>query len=168
MTRFWILDLSLYTIALSRIIFNCKMWTVVSVCVCCVKSIQSCLTHAAVPGVTKSWTRLSDWTNWLNSVIMVAACQTPLSMGSYRQKYWWAAMTSPPGNLLNHGKEGMSLACPALVGWFLTISATWEAEQLNFLQMMLAQIEREIRSSSYLIHNICFILSPALLLDRVN
>ena len=50
---------------------------------------------------------------------------------------------SPPGNLLNQGKEDLSLASPALAGGFLTISATWEAEQLDFLQMMLAQIERE-------------------------
>lgn len=49
----------------------------------------------------------------------------------------------PPVNLHNQGKEGMSLASPALAGGFLTISATWEAGQLYFLQMMLVQIERE-------------------------
>ena len=49
-------------------------------------------------------------------------------MGFSRQEYWRGLPFPPPGTLLDPGIEPMSLMSPALVGWFLTTSVTWEAQ----------------------------------------
>ena len=41
------------------------------------------------------------------------ACQAPLSMGFFRQKYWTRLPFPSPGNLSNPGIKPMSLASPA-------------------------------------------------------
>ena len=64
---------------------------------------------AAVHGVAKSLTRLSDWTelNWS------VARQAPLSMGFPRQEYWSGFLFPPLGDLPNPGIESTS---PSFVG----------------------------------------------------
>ena len=75
---------------------------------------------AAVHGVTKSWTQLSDWTelNW------TVAHQVPLSMGFPKQEYRSGLSRSPPGDLPDPGIEPVSLMSPALIGRFFTTSAS--------------------------------------------
>ena len=51
-----------------------------------------------------------------------------LSMGFSRQEYWSGLLCPPPGHLPNPGIEPVSLTSPALAGWFLTTSTTWEAQ----------------------------------------
>ena len=57
--------------------------------------------HAAVHGVAKSQTRLSDWTelNW------TVARQAPLSMGFSRQEYWSGLPFPCPEDLPDLGME---------------------------------------------------------------
>ena len=63
--------------------------------------------HAAVHGVAKSWTWLSDWTelNW------TVARQAPLSVAFSRQEYWSELSFASLGNLLD---PGIKPASPAL------------------------------------------------------
>ena len=64
----------------------------------------------------------------------IVACWAPRSMGSSRQDHWSEFPCPPSGDLPNPGIEPMSLMSPALVGWFFTTSATWEAHSLiNYL-----------------------------------
>ena len=42
------------------------------------------------------------------------ACQTPLSMGFFRQEYWSEFPCPPPGDLPDSGIEPLSLGAPAL------------------------------------------------------
>ena len=74
--------------------------------------------RAAVCGDTKSWTRLSKWTE-LN-LCYAQSCQTllylcavarqaPLSMGFFSQEYWSGLPFPPSGGL---PKPGISPACP--------------------------------------------------------
>ena len=53
------------------------------------------------------------------------ACQTPLSMGFFRQEYWSRLPFPPPGDLIDPGTEPMSLASPALAGRFYTIAYSY-------------------------------------------
>ena len=55
------------------------------------------------------------------------ACQAPLSMGFPRQEYWSGLPFPFPGDLPDPAIEPTSLESPALVGGFLTTSATREA-----------------------------------------
>ena len=56
------------------------------------------------------------------------ACQSPLSLGFYRQKYWAGLPCPAPGDLPNPRIKPTSLASPpALTGRFFTTSDTWEA-----------------------------------------
>ena len=50
--------------------------------------------HAAVHGVEKSWTRLSNWTE-----LFRGAYQAPLSMRFFRQEYWSELPCPPLGDL---------------------------------------------------------------------
>ena len=95
--------------------------------------------RAAVHGDTKSWTRLSKWTE-LN-LCCAQSCQTllylcavarqaPLSMGFFSQEYWSGMPCPPPGDLPNPGIEPTSLMSPALAGGSFTTSATWEAPHI--------------------------------------
>ena len=58
------------------------------------------------------------------------ACQTPLSMGLFRQEYWSGLPRPPPGDLPDPGMEPASLMLPALAGGFFTTSDTWEVAHL--------------------------------------
>ena len=59
------------------------------------------------------------------------ACQTPLSMGLFRQEYWSGLPYSPPGNLPDPGIEPAFLIPHALAGRFFTSSITWEAPKFT-------------------------------------
>ena len=50
---------------------------------------------------------------------MSVSCQSPLSMGYFRQEYWSGLSCLPPGDLSNPGIESASLT---LAGTFLTTS----------------------------------------------
>ena len=105
--------------------------------------------HAVVHGITKSRTRLSDWTelnwtsiglnhlttgsvylwycylslshDWLFVTPWTVACQGPLSMEFPGQKYWRGVPFSSSGNRLYPGIEPMF---PALAGGFFTAEKT--------------------------------------------
>ena len=70
--------------------------------------------HAAIHGVAKSWTQMSDWTelNW-----QTVTWQAPLSMEFSRQEYWTGLPFPSPGDLPDPGIEPAS---PALAGRFFT------------------------------------------------
>ena len=70
--------------------------------------------HAAVHGVTKSWTWLSDWTELLFPT---------------------------PGDLPDPGIEAASLVSPALAGGFFTISATCGSDIKNWPTMLETQVQ---------------------------
>ena len=55
------------------------------------------------------------------------ACQSPLSMGFSRQKYWSGLPCPSLGDLPDSGIEHVSLTARALTEGFFTTSATWEA-----------------------------------------
>ena len=59
--------------------------------------------------------------------LWTVAHQAPLSMGFSRQDSWSGLPFPPPGDLPDPGNEPTSLLSPALAGWFVTTSATWEA-----------------------------------------
>ena len=114
--------------------------------------------RAVIHGVAKSWTRLSNWTDWLIKwhvfIIRVShrvflqpwlcaqsyptlcnpidcvACQAPLSMGFSRQEYWSGLPFPPPGDIPDPGIDPKS---PALAGRFFTIWATKEAQEIHSL-----------------------------------
>ena len=92
--------------------------------------------RAAVHGVTKSWTRLSDWTDW-NHLKMGLACGQLLLLGLCvyaqlllcpcefsRQEYWSGLLFPTTGDLLDPGIEPGFLQS---AGRFFYCSATWEA-----------------------------------------
>ena len=54
------------------------------------------------------------------------ACQTPLSVGFFRQEYWRGLPWAPPGNLPDPGIKPGSLMSPVLSSGFFTASASWE------------------------------------------
>ena len=59
----------------------------------------------------------------------MAACQAPLSVGFFRQKYWSGLLPFPlPGDIPDPGIKPTSLMSPALADGFFTTSATWEAQ----------------------------------------
>ena len=62
-----------------------------------------------------------------SAILWTVACQAPLSMGFFRQRYWSELSCPPPGDLLHPGIEPTSLMSPAQAGRFFTTSATWEA-----------------------------------------
>ena len=74
---------------------------------------------AAVHGVTKSQTRLSDWTTLIT---WPEAHQASLSMGFSRQKYWSRLPFPPPEDLPYPGIELKFLISPALAIRFFTMS----------------------------------------------
>ena len=63
-----------------------------------------------------------------NSVTQwTVACQTPLSMGFPRQKYWTGLPFPSPGHLPDPGIELTSTVSPAMAGGLFYYCATWEA-----------------------------------------
>ena len=77
---------------------------------------------------------------------LTVACQAPLSMGSFRQKYWSGFPCPPPGNLPHPQIKPTLLTSPALAGGFLTTSAIWEAQQT--FQFSSVQFSHSVLSDS--------------------
>ena len=61
---------------------------------------------------------------WLFVTLWTVACQAPLSMGFYGQKYWSGLPFPFLGDLPNPGIAPLSPACPALAGKFFHTSTT--------------------------------------------
>ena len=59
--------------------------------------------------------------------LWAVACQAPLSMGFFRQEYWSALPSPPPGALPDPGIEHACFMFLALACGFFTTSTTWEA-----------------------------------------
>ena len=107
---------------------------------------------AAVHGVTKSRTRLSDWTDWLTgaltlklrfvlshyshvwlfAILWPVARQGTPSMGFSRQEYWSGLPCLSPGDLPDPRIKLASLMSPALADTFFTISTTRKDWHLFF------------------------------------
>ena len=92
---------------------------------------------AAIHGVTKSWTRLSDWTE-LNLPFL--ACQAPLSMGFCRQEYWSVLPFPSQGDL---SYLWIEREFPALAGGFFT-TEPWGKTSWHFKNLLLLKIHRFI------------------------
>ena len=60
------------------------------------------------------------------------AHQAPLSLGFSRQEYWSGLPCPPPGDLPNQEIKPAPLTFPALAGRFLTTSATWEPQRMEY------------------------------------
>ena len=83
--------------------------------------------RAAVHGVTKSWTRLNNWTE--------LDCSPPdSSMGFSIQEYWSELPFPSPGDLSNPGIEPTSLRSPSpvLEEGFFTTSATCAKPYIDY------------------------------------
>ena len=67
--------------------------------------------------------------------LWTVARQASLSMRFSRQEYWSGLPFPPPWDLPNPGIEPVSLVSLALVGRFLTTSATWGAPRprINYI-----------------------------------
>ena len=64
---------------------------------------------------------------WLLVTLWTVACQTPVSMGFSRKKYWSGLPCPSPGTLPIPGIKPTSLLSPSLASRFFTTSTTWEA-----------------------------------------
>ena len=79
------------------------------------------------------WCLLSRFSHvWLFVTPWTIALQAPLSMGFSRQEYWNELPWPPPEDLPNTGIKPVSLMSPALIGGFLTTSASWEAWEIHW------------------------------------
>ena len=61
------------------------------------------------------------------ATLWTVTCQTPLSMGFFRQEYWSGLPCPPPGTLTDLAIEPSSLMSPE--GEFFTTNATWEVQK---------------------------------------
>ena len=57
-----------------------------------------------------------------SAILWTVACQAPLSMGFFRQRYWSELSCPPPGDLPDPGIESEFLMSPSLAGRFFTTS----------------------------------------------
>ena len=71
---------------------------------------------------------------WLFAVLWTLAHQVPLSMGFSRQEYRSGLPCPSPRDLPNPGIKFAPLKSPALTGGFFTTSATWEAQNWQYLE----------------------------------
>ena len=62
-----------------------------------------------------------------SATLWTIACQTPLSLGFFRQEYWCGLPCPAPADLPNPGIKPTSLKSSVLAGMFFTTSTTWEA-----------------------------------------
>ena len=62
-----------------------------------------------------------------SAILWTVACQAPLSMDFFRQKYWSGLPCPLSVDLPDPGIEAASLASLALAGGFFSTSASWEA-----------------------------------------
>ena len=87
--------------------------------------------RAAVHGVTKRWTWLSNWTDWPQACGVLSCVwlfmtpwtvshQASLSMGFSRKACWSASPFPTPGHLADPGIEPVSHVSPALAGGHFT------------------------------------------------
>ena len=78
------------------------------------------------------------------------AHQAPVSMGFSRQEYWRGLPFPPPGDLPAPGIKHASPVSPALVGRFLTTSATYSSTSFYTLikNKKLGNVERKIKQIS--------------------
>ena len=72
-----------------------------------------------------SLTRVQLFAAW-----RTVACQAPLPVGFFWQKYWNGVAFPTPWNLNDPGIKPTSLVSPLLAGKVFTTSATWEAQQV--------------------------------------
>ena len=89
------------------------MWVHAHICFCVHAQLFSHIRFFAAP-----------WT---------VACQTPLSMGLFRQEYWSGLPFPPPGNLPNWGIKPASSASPSLAGGFFTTEQHGKPTYLSLL-----------------------------------
>ena len=59
------------------------------------------------------------------------ACQTPLSMGFFRQEYWSGLTLPPPGDLPNPSIKPGSPASPSCIGTAPTLNSDHKSEALS-------------------------------------
>ena len=85
----------------------CNIWQPRKICVCSVAKLRLIF---------------GQWT---------VACQSPLSMGFSRHKYWSGLPCPPPGDLPDPGIKPTFLTCPALGGFFTT-NATGKAHVIPY------------------------------------
>ena len=89
--------------------------------------------HAAVHGITKSWTWLSDWTEYTNHCVCMLSwvwLYDPIDCSPlvFLSQEYWSELPFPfPEDLSNPGKESVSLASPELAGCFFTVEPLGEA-----------------------------------------
>ena len=74
---------------------------------------------------------------WLSATSWTIACQAPLSTELSRQEYWSGLPFPTPGDLPNPGIKPVSPASPASAGGFFTTRATWEAQYLSNVLLVL-------------------------------
>ena len=74
------------------------------------------------PWVTKNWSRLSDWTDWL-----IWDCHLPDSSVGFSRQEYWSGLPFPSLDIPNPGIELASVVSPALTDGVFTSYATWEA-----------------------------------------
>ena len=81
------------------------------------------------------------------------ACQAPLLMEFSRQEYWSGLPFPSPGDLAYPEIEPSLLESSAVAGGFFTISATWEADMLAFLSllMILSQFFQVRKSGTFIL-----------------
>ena len=82
------------------------------------------------------------------------ACQAPLLLEFSRQGEYWSGSPFPsPGDLAYPEIELSFLASSAVAGGFFTTSATWEADMLAFLPllMILSQLFQVRKSGIFIL-----------------
>ena len=73
----------------------------------------------------------------------IVACQAPLSMEFYRQKYWSGMPFSIPEDLPDPAEiDPTSLVCLALAGGFFITSATWKAQGIKLRNKLNLLVDR--------------------------
>ena len=82
---------------------------------------KECRTFTALILIT--FPSLTQWFSpvWLFAATWTVAWQTPLPMELSRQEYWSEVPFRTPGDPPDPGIEPVSIASPALAGWFFTL-----------------------------------------------
>ena len=86
------------------------------------------------------------------------AHQAPLSMGFSRWEYWNGLPFPTAGDIFDPGMKPMSLASPALTGWFFTTSATWEAQKCIYVSVCVScsVITKPLTQNLKIIYNLFY------------
>ena len=99
----------------------------------------------------------------LFAALWTVACQTPLSMGFFRQEHWSGLPYPPPGDLPNPEIRPESLISPALAGGFLTTSAIWEAQRTFYFSLLFLEYRTKSCPKQYGLN----LLSNSILLQEL-